>query len=332
MAVDRRSAAEEVNRNLARQQRTIRTAARPGPCRRGSLRPAFTLTELIVVMVVIVVVLSLAVPGLSAMNSEARLTASSQKIAGALTRAYYLSQAESSMTAVRFLPGRWDSTAATAGEETDRQHMVVYQYYGSTDRDLGNGNFALEYDEYFRRAREITSIELERNVWAAPLESLANDRVDLRREAPGTSYIQTYNSLGDQFILDGEPGLFQFDAMLGNGTGTSDGQFLNADDFLLVFDPDTGLRTGIPQPFRLNGHVPLDPPLGGFATDRNAAGTLYYQRYGFTGVVLYPRDALVELGADADGQTRQTFLRENGRAFLANRAGGGLRAASTGSE
>ena len=70
---------------------------------------AFTIVELVVVVVVIALILALALPGLSAMTSDARFSAAVQAISGALNQARIQSLADMNMTAVRFVSGDWDA-------------------------------------------------------------------------------------------------------------------------------------------------------------------------------------------------------------------------------
>jgi prepilin-type N-terminal cleavage/methylation domain-containing protein len=287
---------------------------------------AFTVVELLVVMTVIVIILALAIPGLSAMNAEARLSSANQIINGMLTRAYYLSQAETTMTAVRFLPSEWDTakdgTAAAAG----RQRIAIYRYVGATDRESGGG-FVVKFDEYFKKTEEIPSAELADGVWVAPLEALSGESVKLPPDNVPC------NPLGQELVLTGDAGTFVMDAGRTSGYTPS---FLNADDFLLVFDPQSGLRGGIPQAYRLRSYAPTSAIGPAEVACENptapdsagVSGNRYYQRYGFSGVIAYSREGFL---AQTSPASRQEYLREKGRAFLAHRFGGGLIRAGQGS-
>jgi prepilin-type N-terminal cleavage/methylation domain-containing protein len=304
---------------------------------RGSTPPpgprAFTLIELLVVMTVIVIILGLAIPGLSAMNAEARLSSAHQTINGMLTRAYYLSQAEMTMTAVRFLPSEWDTAKDGTAGPAGRQRIAVYRYVGVTDRESG-GNFTVAFDEYFKKTEDIPSAELGEGVWVAPLEALSQETVYRPNQAGNI----LWNSLGQQLVLGGTPGKFAFDAdwLTQNGNVADAQSFFNADDFLLVFDPQNGLRAGAPQPYRLRAYVPGAPvSVGPFEADGqdpmqagDISGNPGYKRYGFSGVIAYSRESFL---AESSAAARQEYLRDKGRAFLAHRFGGGLIRANQGS-
>ena len=55
-----------------------------------------------------------------------------------------------------------------------------------------------------------------------------------------------------------------------------------------------------------------------------AALTRPYQRMNYTGVVIYPREPFVALGADATPQNRFNLLSRMGKKYIANKSGGGL--------
>jgi type II secretory pathway pseudopilin PulG len=289
------------------------------------LRSAFTIIELIVVVTVIIVILAIAVPGLSAMNAEARLTAAQQVINGALTQAYHLAWANRSLAALRLLPAEWDVQPdnAAAGR-TGRQSLAIYSYVGTNvQENTSGGGFTIGPKEYFQRAKEFNSALMPEDVWAAPLEALSVDSVNLTSSTtPGFGF--AYSPFGSSFVLDGQIGWFAFDAnRLDNDTES--GTFLNADDFLLVCDAQTGLRTATPTPYLLRANVPADHAAQwGPEPSPDLQHGPAYQRYSFSGVVTYRREPFAQLGTAATGIQRQTLLRESGRAFLAHRYGGGL--------
>lgn len=262
---------------------------------------------MVVVITVIVLVLALAVPGLTAMNAQARMSSAVQTINGVLTRACFLSTATQSMTAVRFVPGAWDAAEESDGRPTGRQHLAIYSYVGTSSADVTKMEY-VEFGEHFRRAEDVASARLPEEVWAAPLEALSEDRTAL-----GSTL---YTSFGRDFVLKGTIGDFAFDA-------AQPSTLLNADDFLIVFDPQAGMRTGVPVPFRLWAYAP--PPTG-YETDRdpNAYPPIYYQRYNFSGVVVYRREQFALLGKDASGAERQDWLRDNGQTYMTHRFSGGL--------
>ena len=261
----------------------------------SSLR-GFTLVELVIVITVIILILAIAVPGLSAMTAEARLTSAQQTIQGMTTQAYYLALANRAMTAVRFFPGEWDTVDPSQKRVPGgRQHLAIYSYVGTTQ------DGTLNFTERFERAKDLTSTTLPEDVWTAPLEALSV-------------------SAGPNWLtgpLCTTPDTFTFDP------NTAGPNFLNTEDFLIVCDPQTGVRTGTPTPFRLRAYVPkfLD---GSWGYDADNNGGVPYQRYSFSGVVTYRREPFTALGPIAPGDVRQRVLQESGRPFMVHRFSGGL--------
>lgn len=299
------------------------------------MRPAFTLVELIVVVTVIVLVLALAVPGLTAMNAEARMTAAVQQVNGLTTRAYYISVADRCMTAVRFMPSEWDIDEQGRGGVSGRQRATVYKYIARADREVG-GNFTVYYEEYFKRAEGVPSTELPDDVWVAPLEALSD--MAGRVGGSATSFPYTYSNFGADFVLDGHineaSGKHLFVLNANPNEQTSD--FLNADDFLIVFDPQAGLRTGRSEPYLLQGLDPTASPPQETLGQRDGYGNLNasnrYQRLNFSGLTFYRREPFVALGSQATGAERQRLLRERGRPYMVQRFSGGLLSGMQGQE
>lgn len=291
------------------------TGLQPVDLRRGG----FTIVELVVVIAVIVLVLAVAVPGISAMNAEARLTSASQLVNASMTRAYYLALGDVNMTAVRFLPGEWNADDEEGEQRAaGRQHVVIYSYTGVTYDASGTSidPYEVSFNDYFARRKESSTVELPEDVWVAPLESLSTAVAQVPWEkSPQTTVWQRYNNLGRDFVLSGEAGAFSLDA--GNRSGSD--ALLNADDFLIVVDPKAGVYSGVPRSFRLRAFAPNL----GYEADRGPSD-VPYQRYAFSGVVVYRRKPFVELGNDP--AERQAQLRERGRPFMAHRYSGGLMA------
>jgi hypothetical protein len=277
-----------------------------------------------VVIGVIVLILALAVPGLSVMNAEARMTAATQTVNGTLTRAFYLAVSDVNMTAVRFLPANWD-VDPNALDSAGRQHLAIYSYTGlAYDPDfLGGGK--LRYEDYLIRHEGTESIALPADVWAAPLEALSDDVVQLVHEAPGTQGSYLMNPpyrLGQQFVLTGQIGTFNVDA---GDMSPASGRLLNADDFLIVIDPKSGVQARPLRPFRMRA---FNPVVGYDVDDAPPNNpSVYFQRYGFGGVVMYRRQPFVALGVNAAGRDRQAYLQQEGRPFVAQRYNASLTAA-----
>ena len=225
---------KDVSERGSRQRQCARVAQpatwRPSAAASRSL-PAFTLVELIVVITVIVLVLAIAVPGLSALNAQARLVSAQQIVNGLMTRAYYLALADRTMTAVRFFPGDWDSADTVVKHSTAGvQNMAVYSYVGTTARENppGSGTFQVTLGEYFERTKDVASVALPDDVWAAPLESLRRSGQIGRSD--GTSKFYTGNgsdTVAQQFVLNGQMGQFRYNADRW-ATPTDGTDFLNA--------------------------------------------------------------------------------------------------------
>jgi type II secretory pathway pseudopilin PulG len=291
--------------------------AEPARHRRTAARPAFTIVELIVVISIIIIILAVAVPSLSAMNAEARQTSAYQTINGALTRAYYQAMADSTLTAVRFFPGAWDvvDDELDSLAPRDRQRLAIYSYVTTSSADLSNPA-TVQFGEYFERVRDVRAVTMPRDVWAAPLASLSNDVISYRYGNPRDGY-GTDSLYASDLSLAGTVNQFAFDA-------SQQGSFLNADDFLIVYDPRTGLRSGMPTPYPMRAYVPL-PSYQYETTDTGNDGSgEFFQRYGFTGVVTYRREPFVALGDSASSADRQQALEQTGRPYMAQRFGGGL--------
>lgn len=277
-------------------------------------RAAFTIAELIVVITVIALLLAIAVPGLSKIGQDSRLSAARQAVNGALTNAYYSALADVNLAAIRFQPGEWDfDPAAEKGRPVGRQHLVVYSYVNTSSADPSDIG-RVRFGEYFQRRQRSVSVELPADVWAAPVEALdTNQRRDVFTQ-------RNYANFGRDFWLTGTRGNFALNA------ADPSADFLKADDFLVVFDPRTGLRGGPPTPLRLRAYDPVER----VETDARGSGptAVPYQRYSATGIVLYQRQQFVAQEQGLAGQplaaARQDWLRDRGRPYLVHRFGGGL--------
>ena len=313
--------------------KNARTRRRPGrPAFARALRPAFTLVELLVVIGIIVLILGIAIPGIAAMNAEARFTAGIQTVNATLTRAYYSALSDQNLVAVRFMPGDWDFvTGVEPTRGTGRMHMVTYNYVGSsidpTDRKLEK----VKFSERFERRPGADSVPLPEDVYVAPLEALTDTPVTVRDsvhplDSSKSNATVKHNNFGTQMVLKGEIGRFDYDQFGDKTSGNRKNNSLPADDFLIVCDPRSGIRTGVPSVFWMKAYDPVSLAQGGMQSevDRSKDNKDPYRRFSFSGIVAYRREPFVALGNSATGELRQDWLRRNGRPFLAHRYGGGL--------
>ncbi|MBL8878448.1 MAG: prepilin-type N-terminal cleavage/methylation domain-containing protein [Phycisphaerales bacterium] len=285
--------------------------------RRTSAPIGFTLVELVVVIAVIGLVLAFAVPALNNMTGESKLLAAVQTVNGVLTRAYYASQADRQLTAVRFMPGAWDFTEGQDPQAaTSRQHIVSYSWVTATDREV-SGSFNLQLREQFQRRPSSESIQLPPDIWAAPVEAWRDS----------TSNREHNNMPTDMDALTGRRGRFDLSAR-STSPGSSD-RMMSADDFVIAFDPQSGLKSQRER-VRLRGYVPMEYPdtaLRGLEVDDNGqtgSSQVFYDRYTSAGVVVYRREPFAALGDTAAPEDRQRILRAHGRAYFVHRYGGGL--------
>lgn len=259
----------------------------------------FTLVEMIVVIAIILLILGIAVPSITTMSAQTRFDAGVQTINSTLNRAYMAATADNQMTAVRFVPSQWEFRESVDPQApTGRQHLVMYQWVGATERETAGNQFEIDFRERFERRPGIEAVPLPSDVWAAPIEAW--------REAPNQTVARD--------TLTGTIGRFELDP---TRSGT---QFLSADDFLVVFDPRSGLQsTRAAYPLKA-----FDPNSGSEVDQDLNNSAIRFLRYGSAGVVVYRREPFVTLGANALPAERSGLLREYGRPYYAQRFGGGL--------
>jgi prepilin-type N-terminal cleavage/methylation domain-containing protein len=308
----------------------------------------FTLVELLVVIAIIGILVALGVPAFSTIQRNSQYARAEQLLSGLTQRAALLALSNRTPAAVRLCPAAWEQLDDSAGTQvsgpvaTGRQVATLYQYKFSglsPDPTVPNWDKTVAFEERFERVADAPAVLLPTGIWAAPAEAIMSDPYD------------SDNSDDDLFespaVLDGTLGKFETDA----AGGTSGNEaLLDADDFLIVFNPETGLAPSRwpDQSDSAAGHVlrrdawkllalryDETNPSRSFETayeanDFDAAPNLNqpFRRYNFTGAILYDREAFVELGPNGSDsavrEARLTFLKSNGRLLWARRTGGGL--------
>ncbi|MCH8804752.1 MAG: prepilin-type N-terminal cleavage/methylation domain-containing protein [Planctomycetes bacterium] len=296
----RRTANDIANRDQS-TNRDQNPVLKGGVYARGGPR-AFTVVELIVVIVIIGLILAIVLPGLAKMTSDARFSSASQSVQAAFTRAYVAAQSDRNMTAIRFVPDVWElNPDSDETEPTGRQQMVTYTYRTSTDLETAAGEFVVEYRERLTRREGSQSVQLPANVWVAPAVTLERDGNGLTTTAAD--------------LLVGDVGDFRLDPAANT--------FYSPDDFLVVFDPQTGVRGGVST-----GRRGAWPRFQMAATDMTTPASpresAQVERFNFSGIVIYKREPFLALGASASADDRQDVLRRIGRPYFVHRYSGGL--------
>jgi prepilin-type N-terminal cleavage/methylation domain-containing protein len=290
------------------------------PGQPARLPNAFTIVEMMVVIAIIGLILAIGVPAFNAMTTQQRLSKARQLLNGTLTRARVISISDRTLTAVRVFPAEWhlDQEAASSGSLAGRQMLATYSYRATHAANPSDPSAVL-FDERFERIENGPTQLLPPDTWVAPSEALFD---------PGAG-----DSFDGDAILDGTIGYFTLDA-----TDTRE-DFLSADDFLIVFDPETGVQTQrqLRPDWKAWRLLALDPrsdtPTGQLETDgvRYSDGTLRtpFQRYNFAGAVIYQREPFVAVGTASDGDddlidARRDVLRRFGQTYYVDRTGGNL--------
>lgn len=295
----------------------------------GRRAPAFTIVELLVVIGIIVLIVGFGVPAFNALIAQQRQNKTYQLLNGTLTHAHVISQADQTFTAVRMLPAEWHFNPEQVRVEAlaGRQVMTTYRYRQATmpDPDVPA---RIHFEERFEPAGDGPTHVLPTDTWIAPLEALDTTRYVPDRPAP-VGY-----SIGDH-VLSGTIGRFERNA---NSRENGSERFLDADDFLFVFDPRTGLFPSLNRrPWLLVGYDPTPGVEREWAGMRDGYGQLYparekYQRFNFTGAVIYPREPFAAQGLFGESsdelQNRREILRNFGQNYYVNPRGGSLIAGS----
>lgn len=284
--------------------------------RRGAAR-AFTIVEIAIVIAVVSLVLAIAVPALRKISEDTRLSSALQTLSGALNRAHATALADKNMTAIRFAPAAWEQDEKNnAVGEPGRQCLANYRYVSSPLRETANGNLIPEYNEYFERRPGVDPIVLPVDVWVAPVEAW-------RATGSAVDPIEPNNTSRrpvDLSILGGTINSFRLSPF------ASGEDFLEADDFMIVFDPQIGLRAAR-EKYRLRGYDPVNErdALDDRSTNWNTSEK--FERSSSEGLVIYRREPFAALGDAATGaarQERQNVLRRFGRPYFVHRQSGAL--------
>ena len=278
---------------------------------------------MIVVIGVIALILVIGVPAFNSMTVQQRLSKTRQLLDGTLLRTHVVSVSDRTLTAVRLFPADWHlSDVDTAEVVAGRQIMTTYSFRSTYAANPFAPTQVL-FDERFERIEDGPTHLLPPDTWVAPSEAL--DTVHTVLGLGSTP-------VGDH-VLDGEIGDFWLNA---DDRDENAERLLDADDFLIIFDPETGVQNSRRrQSWRLKAFDPRpsgDAPTAQLETDgeRAANGHLDvpFQRFNFTGAVIYRREPFTALGADADSEAeysaRRDVLRRFGQTYYVDRTGGNL--------
>jgi prepilin-type N-terminal cleavage/methylation domain-containing protein len=307
---------------------------------------AFTLVELLVVVAIIGVILGIGLPAFNSMTAQARRSKTRQLLQGALTRASVLSVADRNLVAVRIFPGAWDQLSETAAATPSgaagigSQVIAMYKYVTRAERPLTTGGqndpSVITYVDRFERIKESPAVILPPDVWIAPIEALITgpngDRTQVDRNGNGGF------DAGDTALdeLAGAPGWFDLDC---DPRTNQSKAMLNADDFLMVFDPEQGLVSSRARPVwkmfaydpRPTSGINSSPTTGGLETGGDYAYNSFvgrgayvvgstFQRMNFTGAVIYDRKKFLSFSQNA----RTDFLAREGLSLYATGGSGTL--------
>ena len=271
-------------------------------------------------MGIIVLLLAIGVPAFNAMAVEQRLSKTRQLLNGTLMRTHIVSISDDMPAAVRLLPGEWHlNEAGGGGVAAGRQIMTTYREVSSSSPDPDQP-LLIKFEQRFERIADGPTHVLPPDTWIAPSEAL--DDFHRVLEPGWGDYVGNY-------VLNGEIGHFTLNA---DETENGGERLLDADDFLIIFDPETGVRNNSlrREPSLLVGYDPDDKRE--WAGRRDGSGAINvqdrFQRFNFTGTVIYRREPFTALGADANSEdaiiARRNVLKRFGQTYYVHRTGGSL--------
>lgn len=291
-------------------------------------RSGFTIVELIVVIAIIAIILGLGLPAFNSMTTQSRMAKALQQVSGVLTRAHVLSVAERNLTAVRFSPAQWelDDKSGSAAETRGLQVASIYRYMAASRDPQRPG--AVRFQERFERVKTSAPVVLPGDTWVAPAESIVPISAD--RDGNGTGGDANDRRLDE---LVGNVGAFEYDA--DRRSSSEAGLLLTADDFLVVFDPDSGARSASERrSWPISAYSPTHNPPMELAGDGWNAGQGRFQkefkRFAYSGVTIYSREPFVALGRNGPAgspvvEARRSFLAGKGQTYFVDGTNGGLR-------
>ena len=306
------------------------TAATP-PRGNDASRPfAFTVVELLVVIGIIILILAFGMPAFNAMAVQQRQNKALLLLSNTLVQTQVRSVSDQTFTAVRVLPAEWQFRSRNTLDENiaGRQAISTYIYRQPTAPDPDDPE-TIYFEERFEPIADGPTHLLPYDTWIAPQEALfTNTRI------PDSDL--GFALIGDK-VLTGNIGEFVRNA---NARENNSETLLDADDFLFVFDPRTGLYPSLTyKPWLMLGFDPTEGVIGedGRPVGREWVGPRSndrpkdrekFQRINFTGAVIYRREPFVATGKSAAPALRRDALERHGQTYFVDPHAGSLIAGS----
>lgn len=278
-----------------------------------------------VVIAIIALIIAMGVPAFNSMNIQQRQSKARQLLASAMTRTHIIAVSDQDLAALRIMPAEWylDRDSAATGSPVGRQILATYSWKQTASPDPYNP-LTVGFAERFGRVEDSPTQLLPPDTWVAPAEAFATDT---NRDDVFWKGTRGSRDVLGNYVLQGEIGTFQLDV-----TNTRGGEMLDADDFLVIFDPESGvLRPTLGQERRVWPLYAFDPrPQGTQSGQTETAGwggdladpQFPYQRHNYSGVVIYQREPFASLGAVGDVEARRGLLERDGHTHYVSRGGG----------